>query len=34
MKDWGNEGKMNPFNEIYDVSLQNLIPYVYDDLIT
>ena len=21
MKDWGSEGKMNPFNEVYDVSL-------------
>jgi hypothetical protein len=19
MKDWGNEGKINPFNEVYDV---------------
>ena len=21
MKDWGNEGRMDPFNEVYDVSL-------------
>ena len=31
MKDWGSEGKMNPFNEVYDVSLHLLmmIPHVY-----
>ena len=33
MKDWGTEGKINPFNEIYDVSLHLLIPYVDNDLI-
>ena len=29
MKDWGREGKMNPFNEVYDVSLYLLILDVY-----
>ena len=33
MKDWGTEGKINPFNEIYDVSLHLLIPHVDNDLI-
>ena len=32
MKDWGSEGKINPFNEVYDVSLHFLIPHVYNDL--
>jgi hypothetical protein len=31
MKDWGSEGKMNPFNEINDVSLHLLMPHVYND---
>jgi hypothetical protein len=31
MKDWGSEGKMNPFKEVYEVSLY-LLPHVYDDL--
>ena len=26
MKDWGSEGKINPFNEVNDVSLHLLIP--------
>ena len=37
MKDWGSEGKINPFNEVYDVSLHLLhllVPHLYDDLIT
>ena len=29
MKDWGNEGKMNPFNEVYDVSF-HLIECIYE----
>ena len=33
IKDWGSEGKMNPFTEVYDVSLHLLIPRVYNDLI-
>jgi hypothetical protein len=33
MKDWGSEGKINSSNEVYDVSLHLLIPYVYNDLI-
>ena len=33
MKDWGSEGIINPFNEVYDVSLHLLIPHVYNDLI-
>ena len=30
MKDWGTEGKMNPFNEVYDVSF-HLIECFYEE---
>ena len=32
MKEWGTEGKINPFSEIYDVSLYSFGECVCDNL--
>ena len=29
MKDWGSEGEINPFSEIYNVGLLLLIPHMF-----